>query len=527
VCQECGQVINHVNSGHKKKCKQRFIKPDLLFLNNVSPDEEPEKLNELDIPDEYAVSRPFYPYQQKVYDWAKDKDRVGFFLEMRLGKTMITIRWMKRKIKADPSIKKILILCPKTVLPVWQRELAKEGITPILINPKASRQLFELITLADGWFLTNYECLTATELEEIKWDAVILDEGNKIKDPNTKITRKLTGTYPSKDEKDTWTDDEKLNYRNYIPDARIKADLTGTPAPETLLDYYNQIKFLGINLFDAPSWWQFKDRFFRSVGPNKYAPWPYLKEALAGEIANYSYVLKRDQVGMGSHKVYEKRYCEITDSDYRDQYDALESSWSNDQMETEWMIVVMSFLQQMAGGFPKPKPGQQRQLRSDHKLRELMDICFEGELKDESIIIWCRFVEEIKEIQEAIKKYEPCYSIYGDVVDQKRQDVIDAFMQKKFRLLPAQIRTASMGIDLSVADTAIYYSNEYGATSRLQSEDRVIHPEKKSPVLFIDLLTENTIDQDVLEALEHKTSGQTAFLQQVIAKMKERHGQTA
>lgn len=505
-----------------------------------------QELDEILI-DEYSKNKPFFPYQLNVYEWAKDKNKVGFFLEMRLGKTLITIRWLKRKIKDDPTIKRILILCPRTVIPVWERELADQGIQSLRINPKASRQLNKIVGTMAGWYVTNYECVTATDLDQMKWDAVVLDESNRIKAPDPIITQKLIAEYPNttqrkkiikeylKDYRKSEPDELKAQalaeeqfeiwlkgYHNYFPDTKLKALLTGTPAPETLLDYYNQIRFLDIDLFDSGTWWKFRDKFFHAVGPNKYAPWPYLKETLAGEIANYGYVLKRQQVGMGSHKVYEKRFVDFEDNNYKEQYDEFELAWYNDMLETEWAIVSVGFLQQLAGGFPKPKEGRVT-LKSEHKLDELKELCFGDDLKQESIVIWYKYVEEIDQCYKALAKEEKCYYIAGNTSDSQRLSIRDNFMAGKFRLLLCQEKTAMMGIDLSIADTAIYYSNEFGATARLQSEDRIIHPEKKSPVLYLDLITTGTIDSDIIRALDDKVAGQDAFLNRVIELVKERH----
>jgi SNF2 family DNA or RNA helicase len=259
------------------------------------------------------------------------------------------------------------------------------------------------------------------------------------------------------------------------------------------------------------------------VAPNKYQPWPYLKEVLAGEVAKHCYVLRRDQVGMGSHKVYEQMYVDFDDAEYQNQYEKLEYNWANDTHETEWAIVALNYLQQFAGGFPKPKAGLEN-ARSHHKLKELKRLVFEDELQKESILIWCRYVEEIKIIRDALHQEEKCYSIYGDTDSAMRQRFIDDFQARKFRLMVCQIKTASMGIDLATADTAIYYSNSFSATDRLQSEDRIIHPEKKSPVLYIDLMTNNTVDQDVYDALKAKTSSQEEFMNRIIQNMKDRIG---
>src|SRR5688572_4101738 len=101
-CPECKSKVNRIGNiyslkGHSKKCSLRGKKIfEASVLDKVIENGKAEhgiiwpKLEEIgkDEPqDEFEKARPFYPYQRKVYDWALDKDRVAFFLEMRLGKT--------------------------------------------------------------------------------------------------------------------------------------------------------------------------------------------------------------------------------------------------------------------------------------------------------------------------------------------------------------------------------------------------------------------------------------------------------
>src|SRR5690606_19836548 len=115
-----------------------------------------------------------------------------------------------------------------------------------------------------------------------------------------------------------------------------------------------------------------------------------------------------------------------------------------------------------------------------------------------------------------------CRSIYGDVPNHKRHEYINELNEGKITHLLCQEKTAQMGLDFSAADTAIYFSNSTSALTRLQTEDRIIHPEKSSPVLLIDFITQNSIDEDVYEALMAKTAGQEEFMKMIYENMLRR-----
>ena len=446
-----------------------------------------------------STAREFFLYQQKVYDWAIQKDKIALFLQMRLGKTLIATRWMQHK-QQFKNAKRFLIVCPLSVVPTWKRELELEGITPIILSVKTFRTLETILPHLEGYFIVNYEVLTYTLIADYPWDCVILDESTKVRDPRTKITKTICEKFKS---------------------TPHKGILSGTPAPEGLLDYYNQFKFLIGYMFDPyyDSWYRFKNSCMRYMGYNKYEPVFGIKQKLINWVSEQAYVLSRNQVHIGSRKIYQQRYCSL-EPEMSDEYREFELTWINKSFETQWAIVAFTRLQQMAGGFPHDKPYQSR-----HKLNELISLC-KDELHDEKIVIWFRYVNEIKEAYKACSEFAECEFISGEIDTYKRDSIKQRFNdpQNPLRLLFAQIKTASMGIDLSGADTVIYYSNSFSGLDRLQSEDRVIHPEKKTQILYIDLVTEDTIDADLHNLIQMKKKNQDEVLLKIYEAMRERHG---
>ena len=72
------------------------------------------------------------------------------------------------------------------------------------------------------------------------------------------------------------------------------------------------------------------------------------------------------------------------------------------------------------------------------------------------------------------------------------------------RFFVGQPKTGGYGITLTAANTVIYYSNSYDLEIRLQSEDRAHRIGQKNAVTYIDLVSPNTIDEKVLDALRSK-----------------------
>ena len=67
--------------------------------------------------------RPLRLYQKQALSYINRVKHPALFLEMRLGKTLIVVRW----IKSHPEIKTILVVSPYSAFYGWKRELRLEG----------------------------------------------------------------------------------------------------------------------------------------------------------------------------------------------------------------------------------------------------------------------------------------------------------------------------------------------------------------------------------------------------------------
>jgi SNF2 family DNA or RNA helicase len=415
------------------------------------------------------------PHQKKALVYAKPLARIALFMEMRLGKTLVAIRWAefwKRK--------RILIVCPLAVLPVWREELLKEEWAEediVLIRGSAEeRAELSRPTSSGQWFIINYEALLASPfiLDE-KWDCIILDESTKIRDPQANITK-------------------LLNCRNEL--APCRAILSGHPAPEFPLDYFEQIRFLFSHLLHCHNYWQFRNRWFRKVGYEWYCS-KFVREKIRTELHQHCFFLSRKEAGIESKKVYEKRFVELTETQLnlmQQIEEGFEYELDDEAKQTKWVPVQYLWYSRIAGGFtPDGK------LLSDAKFKEVLGLV-KGDLKDEPVVVWFRYDNELRFVASGLAKKNIKVGTFtgSDKSDSK------LFMDGKIQVLCAQGKCGQYGLDWSRSSTAIYYSNWYDGEIRVQSEDRIIHPKKRDTHLFLDLVAEGSIDEEVVRILASK-----------------------
>ena len=93
---------------------------------------------------------------------------------------------------------------------------------------------------------------------------------------------------------------------------------------------------------------------------------------------------------------------------------------------------------------------------------------------------------------------------YGKTID--RTNSIYRFQEGDARIMVANQATAGMGLTLTAATVAIYFSNSFSFEDRVQSEDRCHRTGQTKSVTYIDLLSDLPIDDDIQQALAQKKS---------------------
>lgn len=166
-------------------------------------------------------------YQKKAVKFALQNACAGLFLDPGLGKTSITLAVIK-VLKKEKLINKVLIIAPLRVCYlVWTKEIDKwkdfQGITIQLLHGKDKER--NLKKDADIYIINpeGLPWLFKNDLRKLGFDMLVIDESSKFKSASTQRFKLLK---------------PMLRYfkRRYI--------LTGTPAPNGMMDLFSQIYIL-------------------------------------------------------------------------------------------------------------------------------------------------------------------------------------------------------------------------------------------------------------------------------------------
>lgn len=416
--------------------------------------------------------KQLYPHQRELLSKATGST-LPLFWEMRLGKTLTAIRWIKAK-----GVGHTLVVCPLPICFVWIQELAEERLPALQLvgSPDERLQLVEAFSDCNSCvFVTNYESLMLkggrqakpSPIAKLPWDCVLLDESTAIRNPRSKTSKIAC---------------------KWLAQAPYRGVLSGCPNPESALDLVQQMIFLERHALGYQDYWTFRQKCCKLHG-FKWRLQRTKEQPFKQFVNSRVHWLKKKDVGGYTKKVFEQRRLELP-ANLKKQYRRIEEEFVYEEKQTQWVTERRTWCTRLASGFDPDG-----NLVHDFKLKELKAL-LEGELRNERCLILCRFTREIEEIAKRID----CVTVKGgdDVGETIRR------WKSSRKHFVCQTRCVSHGVSFAFLDTVIYFSRWDDIESRLQSLDRLTKKDSSQPVLVVDLLTQGTVDEDIYNALQHK-----------------------
>ena len=457
-------------------------------------------------------TKPFN-HQLQALGCSWDKTNFAYFMEMGTGKSKVLIDNIAM-LYDQGKINAAVVIAPKGVYRNWERleipahlpEHIETRITtwvaPSSRTKEDKKNIDELSKSFQGLdiFLMNIEALSNKPAAEFL--ARYLNSTNSLLAVDESTTIKTQSASRTK------------NLVRASRFARYRRILTGSPVTKNPLDLYSQCQFLDEDLLGFSSYYAYKARYAIEVKRhssthsfNHVVGFRNLEE-LSQKLGFFSFrVLKEDCLDLPS-KIYSPRYIELS-KEQEKVYNDL-ATFAITQLEGETLSVnntmtMLLRLHQITCGYLPTDDGQSIPLKNN-RLDELMAAIEEVEGK---IIIWANYRQSIFDIQKALaKKFgeESVVTYFGDTKDKDRQDIVKQFQDKEsnVRFFVANQQTGGYGLTLTQAHTVIYFSNNYDLEKRIQSEDRAHRIGQKNNVTYIDLISEKTVDENIVSSLRNK-----------------------
>ena len=396
----------------------------------------------------------------------------------------------------DKQINRVLICCPTSIVNVWPSEFEKFADYPVtvmsIIGTKEKRiQKLEDLPHSPGLQVAviNYESTWRLEEELIQYNAdiIICDESQRIKGNATAQSKCLHRL------------GDKASYRII---------LSGTPVQNSPLDLWSQYRFLDKSIF-GNSYYQHKGRYALMGGYQQHQVIAYINQReMTQKAHSIAYRVTKDEALDLPETIDQFRYVDL-EPKARKLYNEIEkesyAELENGGEVTAAIILTRILrLQQITGGFISDDDKVSTAV-STAKLEALEDIIDDAGRK---IVVFARFRPEISAIKKMCERKKILYAMIDGSVDMAdRGAEVERFQNdKKCMVFIAQIQTAGLGITLTAADIAVFYSLDYNYANYSQALSRIHRIGQMNKCTYIHLLASKSIDSKIMEALRKKES---------------------
>ena len=450
-----------------------------------------------------TIRSKLYSYQLQCLEFVLRVLAVGcgaaLLLDMGLGKTIISLAVIS-ELFIRSHIRKVLIVCPNTLLKLWEHEAQKFADFPykfVIVTgnkDKKSRLLRETAEYDDPNVLMivaiSYDSMRNYVPNLIKYapDMIIADEGHKMKDQRTKQSQCM---------------------HELGDTAGYKLLLTGTPICNDERDIWSQYRFLDSSVFgDYFSFWR---RYFFKSGAYEICFKSEMKEDLREKIFSIGIRLEKKECLDLPGITYTEIPVVLEPSAMKEYkrlwYDRMLKFTDESIVSPKNILTELLRLSQFTGGFVTDENGRSVSVSNAklNALSELLDSIIEE--KHKAVVI-AHYVPELKAIEELLDNKGIDYARYrGAISNAERNEGLKKFdNDPECKVLVAQLQTVGLGLNLTVASKIIFYSVSYSAADYNQCRDRIYRIGQTEKCQCFHLVAQDTIDEDILYAIANKES---------------------
>lgn len=435
-------------------------------------------------------------YQERAIAQVIAKKQIGLFLDMGLGKTVITLTAIKSLMYDHLAVCKVLVIAPKRVAEdTWSREHQKfDHLRDLRISKVLGtkpQRLKALSVEADiyvigrdnvAWLVEHY--LTTTK----RWpfDMVVIDELSSFKNPNSKRFKALRKTLGATE--------------------RI-VGLTGTPSPNGLMDLWAEIYLLDRGERLGKSLGSYRLQYFRPAARNghivyKWEPLRGSKERIERAISDLCMSMSAEDYLSLPQRIDNIIPVKLSDLELKN-YKTMEQdqilSLKGQDVVALSAASVMTKLLQIANGSVYDDKGEAVKIH-EAKLEALVEIV---DTTDSPVLVFYSFKHDLETIKTKIP----------DAVKLESSEHIAEWNAGNIKVLLAH--PASVGYGLNLQDgghVIVWYGLTWSLELYQQANARLHRQGQNKPVIIHHLIAEGTVDEQVMRALEDKDTSQAALL---------------
>jgi SNF2 family DNA or RNA helicase len=479
-----------------------------------------------------SALRPF-EHQFEALEKCEDEEAFAFLMEMRTGKTKVTIDDYGR-LELAKKVRHFCVIAPGGVYKTWtgalQEHLSADLKQRILVHTWISgagvaqkKRLKAFLEAAEDpngppcALLINVEALSS--VKEARETIIRFAKSGTCYGAVDEST--IIGNHESK--RTEFINDELAQHFEY---RRI---LSGLPTPRDPLSLYSQFQFLDWKILGHRSFYSFRARYAvtrkmnidqedKKTGEIKTRSITVVDgfrdiDHLNAKIQPKSYRRLLSQCYDLPPKTYSIREVSLTEEQKR-LYAEMKTFFttqlaSGEHVVATVVIAQMIRLHQILCGHTRDEDGVWHEIK-ENRTSELMQLLDEFTGK---AIIWCSYDHDIQKVSKALQaEYGPdsVARFWGGNKNTREDEQTKFLKNPNCRFMVATAAAGGRGRTWMNASLVVYYSNTNDLEARAQSEERPQGVGKTESVGYVDLVAPGTVDEKIIYALREKINMATA-----------------
>jgi SNF2 family DNA or RNA helicase len=448
-----------------------------------------------------------HEYQSYAKDWIISKPSSGLFLDLGMGKTVSTLTALQELLHDYFEIGKVLVIAPLRVArDTWSSEKDKwDHLNYLKISKILGKTKFREQALkenADIYVINRENVKWLVDYLGNKWcfDMVVIDELSSFKSPRSKRFEALQRVRP------------------YIK--RI-VGLTGTPAPNGLIDLWSQIYLLDEGERLEKSLIEFKKKYFNpnnGIGGRKYS-W-FLerndKYRIYNKIKDICMSMKSSEYlklpGRIDNNIMVKLPYAAWDK-YNELEEEAELILKGKSIKAKNPGVLVNKLLQMASGAVYDEDGNIHEIH-DAKLEALDEVLEAANGKP--VLIFYNYKHDLHRLTKHLE--------YEDFRILKSSKDITDWNKGEIPIMLAHPASAGHGLNLQHGGNIILWFGLNWSLELYQQANARLHRQgQRENVVVNHIIAKGTIEEDVMQVLQSKGKRQEDLLSAVKARFKKKH----
>ncbi|KAJ8520347.1 hypothetical protein ONZ45_g2821 [Pleurotus djamor] len=459
-------------------------------------------------------------YQLKGLQWMVSlyNNRLNGILadEMGLGKTIQTISLITFLIEVKRQRGPYLVIVPLSTMTNWSGEFVKWAPSVRMIaykgNPAQRRALQGEIRM--GQFqvlLTTYEYIIKDRpiLAKIKWVHMIIDEGHRMKNTQSKLVQTLTTYYYS----------------------RYRLILTGTPLQNNLPELWSLLNFVLPKIFNSvksfDEW--FNTPFANSGTGDKIelneeealliirrlhkVLRPFLlrrlKKDVESELPDKVEKVIKIRMSALQSQLYKqmKKFKMIADGNDGKGKPAGVKGLSNELMQLRKICQHPFLFDSVEDKISPSGLVDEKIVRTSGKVELLHRILPKFFATGHRVLIFFQMTKVMDIMEDFLKMMGWKYlRLDGGTKTEERASYVQLFNAKEseYKVFILSTRAGGLGLNLQTADTVIIFDSDWNPHADLQAQDRAHRIGQTKAVLILRFITEKSVEEAMYSRARYK-----------------------